>query len=248
MKIVSKHNTMWLGVMLVCALSIPAPAAELLTNGGFESGFAGWSRIDQLGSEGTFSVQTGMQSPVNTFTVPPPPQGTTAAMTDAAGPGSHVLYQDFVVPTMVPNLPAMFLSFALYVNNDRGAPNFVNAANLDFSTPALNQQARVDIMTSSADPFSVVAADILQSIYRTNAGDPLVSGYTNFSVNITSLLQANQGQTLRLRFAEVDNVAPFNLGVDRVSISDVNIPEPSTVFMTLGGLLGAVFVRRRLVS
>jgi len=140
----------------------------------------------------------------------------------------------------------MFLGFSLYVNNDHGAPNFATPANLDFSTPVLNQQARVDIMRTSADPFSVDSADILQNLYRTNASDPLVSGYTNFSFNITGLLQANQEQSLRLRFAEVDNVAPFNLGVDSVSIND--IPEPSSIMLTLGGLLGTAFLRRRRLS
>lgn len=244
MKTISKYHAVWLWVTLACALSVPA-SAELITNGGFESALVGWSTVNQLGSEGTFFVQTGTQSPVNMFTVPAP-QGTQAAMSDAAGPGSHVLYQDFLVPTLAPSLPGMFLSFNVYVNNDHGAPNFFTPANLDFSTPTLNQQARVDIMKSSADPFSVDSADILQNLYRTSTTDPLVSGYTNLTFNLTSLLQANQGQTLRLRFAEVDNVAPFNFGVDSVSIND--IPEPSTIMLTLSGLLGTVFLRRRRIS
>jgi len=242
MKTVSKHNTMWLWITLACALSAPVQA-ELITNGGFESGFTGWTRANQIGSEGQFMSQTGTQSPVNTFIVPPPPQGTTAAMTDAAGPGSHILYQDFMVPTLVSNVPGLELSFSLYVNNDRGAPSFFNAANLDFSTPVLNQQARVDILRTTADPFSVNPADILQNLYQTNTSGPLVSGYTSFGFNLTSLLQANQGQTLRLQFAEVDNVAPFNFGVDAVSINDV--PEPSTWILVVGGLMCVGLGKRR---
>src|SRR3954466_7364699 len=90
-----------LWVTLVCALALRAQAASI-NNGGFESGFSGWTRADQLGSEGQFALQTGTVSPVNAFTVAAPPQGTPAAMTDAFGPGSHVLYQDFLVPSLVP--------------------------------------------------------------------------------------------------------------------------------------------------
>ena len=78
-------------IALASALSTHAFAGEILTNGGFESGFAGWSRADALGSDGTFSIQTGTLSPVNGDPVPAPPGGTRAAMSDGGAPGSHVL-------------------------------------------------------------------------------------------------------------------------------------------------------------
>src|SRR5688572_17946521 len=212
MKTVPQLKLLGLAGALACAFPALTHAA-LIVNGGFESGFTGWTRVDQLGSEGTFLLQSGTASPVNGFVVPAPPGGSNAAMTDAAGPGSHVLYQDFVVPTG----PASYsIAFSLFINN--GAPNFVVPATLDFATPALNQRARVDIMRSSADPFSLVAADILMNLYQTQPGDPLVSGYNSLQFDISAVLQANQGATLRLRFAEVDNVAPFNLGVDNIAI------------------------------
>ena len=42
-----------LSAALVCAITVPLQAG-LITNGGFESGFTGWVRTDQTGSEGTF--------------------------------------------------------------------------------------------------------------------------------------------------------------------------------------------------
>ena len=39
---------------LALAVAAPAAAAPLLLNGSFESGFTGWTRADQLGSEGSF--------------------------------------------------------------------------------------------------------------------------------------------------------------------------------------------------
>jgi hypothetical protein len=46
------------------------------------------------------------------------------------------------------------------------------------------------------------------------AATPAVTGYNTFSFDLTALLVARAGQTLRLRFAEVDNVNVFNFGVD----------------------------------
>src|SRR4029079_19814281 len=127
-------------VTIFCFLSAgTAFATPLILNGGFESGFLSSTRANQLGSEGNFFLQTGTVSPVNLDSVPAPPGGTTAAMTDALGPGSHILYQDFIVPS-----PNATLSFSLFVGNR--ANMFATPATLDFSTPALNQQARVDIL------------------------------------------------------------------------------------------------------
>jgi hypothetical protein len=227
---------------LLCGLSAPL-RADLITNGGFESGLAGWTRVDQSGGDGTFALQTGTNSPVNSFTVPAPPGGLNAAMTDSFGPGSHLLYQDFIVPISVTG--PYIIGFSLYINNDHDAPDFFAPSNLDFSTPALNQQARVDIVKVSGDPFTLAAADILQSLFRTLPGDAAISGYTNFSIDLTALLQANQGQTLRLRFAETDNVAPFNLGVDNVSINASAVPEPSTWILMAGALFALAAAKRR---
>ncbi len=242
MKTIYKYGTVGVLATLVCALSTPAQAA-LITNGGFESGLSSWTRVDQVGGDGTFSVQTGTLSPVNLFTVPAPLGGIRAAMTDTQGPGSHVLYQDVVVPTGL--IGPYVVSFSLFINNNNGAGNFFAPASLDFATPTLNQQARVDLVKTSANPFSVAAADVLQNLYQTAPGNPLISGYTSFERDVTALLQANQGQTLRLRFAEVDNVAPFNLGVDNVDFTAAAIPWPSSWIMVFGSLLGVAFIQRR---
>lgn len=224
---------------LACALLGHAQAQDLITNGGFESGFAGWTRADQVGSEGTWLQQTGTTSPVNNFTVPAPPGGSAAAMTDAQGPGSHVLYRDFVVPM---TLSVAQLRFDLYINNHANA--FFSPNSLDFATPTLNQQFRVDILTASSDPFSVTVGDVLLTVYQTQTGNPLVSGYVTITADLTALLVARPGQTLRLRFAEVDNVQAMNVGIDNVSLV---VPEPATVTTFLAGLAllgGALLVRR----
>jgi hypothetical protein len=230
-------------IILHVAVS-PARGQVLINNGGFEVGFASWTRADQLGSLGTFALQTGTTSPVNGTTVPAPPGGTRAAMTDAAGPGSHVMYQDFVVPT-APILSAQ-LRFDVFVGNRASAFFIPSPASLDFSTPALNQQARVDILNGGTDPFSVSALDVLTTAFQTTTTDPLVSGYNTVTVNLTSLFTANAGNTLRLRFAEVDNVFSFQLGVDNVSLTATPVPEPSSLILcACGGVAGLRWMRRR---
>src|SRR5262245_49880601 len=75
---------MWLSAAMLFALSAQSFGGTLI-NPGFEAGFTAWSRVDQLGSEGTFALQTGTSSPVTATVVPAPPGGTLAAMTDAEG-------------------------------------------------------------------------------------------------------------------------------------------------------------------
>lgn len=222
----------------------------LITNGGFEAGFASWNRQDFPGSEGSFFLQTGTTSPVTGTTVPAPPGGSTAAMTDALGPGAHVLYQDFVVPT---GTSAGTLQFSLFVGNRAANPTNPNQplfatpspATLDFTTPALNQQARVDILRAGTDPFSVAGADVLQNVFQTNPGNTFGPGYAVFTSNVGPTLSGRGGQMLRLRFAEVDNILNFQLGVDNVSISAIT-PEPSSlVLLGLGALVGVARYGRR---
>lgn len=241
MKTITRTLAPALGVLLAAALA-PATLAQTITNGGFESGFTGWTRADQIGSDGTWSLQTGAASPLNGFVVPAPPQGANAAMTDSAAGGSHVLYQDFTVPAVV---TPTAIQFSLYLNNGAGAyftPNTLDwAATNQTGGLNLNQQARVDIITTAGDVFSLAAASVLQNLFATTDQTPLVMGYTTFNIDITALLQAHAGETLRLRFAETDNVNFFNMGVDNVSFGPV--PAPSGAIIMLSTL--AALTRRR---
>src|ERR1051325_8123425 len=96
-----------------------ARAAQIITNGAFSAGLTGWTKSGLSGSDGTFSVQTGTVSPLTGTTVPAPPGPPNAAMTDAQGPGSHVLYQDFTVTAPV---ASAVLTFNLFLGN--GASNY----------------------------------------------------------------------------------------------------------------------------
>lgn len=232
-----------IAVVFVCLTASLPVAASLITNGGFESGFASWTRVDRPGSEGTFFLQGGTASPVTGEPTPAPPGGAAAAMTDGEGPGSHVLYQDFPVGT-----EGALLRFELFIGNR--APQFANppSGSLAFDLTSqtgiatLNQQARVDILAIGADPFSVDPADVVLNLLQTQPGDPLVSGYTPFLFDLSTLFAANAGQTLRLRFAETDNIFGFQLGVDNVSL--IPVAEPGSLAL-FGIAIAALWVGRR---
>ena len=76
-------------------------------------------------------------------------------------------------------------------------------------------------------------------------GDPLVAGYRTFATDVGALLGAHNGELLRLRFAETDNLAQLQLGVDNVAIGAAvtPIPEPTTAALLAVGL-AAVLARR----
>jgi len=238
------------GILALAVALLAAPAASAaptIANGGFENGLTSWVRVDQAGGDGTFALQTGASSPLNADPVPPPPEGTTAAMTDAFGPGSHVLYQDFAASAVM-----AMLSFDLFLGNR--ADRYATPGSLDFAltnidgSQTLNQQARVDILRAGADPFSIAAGDVLLSLFATNVGDALVMGYTTITTDLTALLAAHDGELLRLRFAETDNLAQFQMGIDNVSIQAAQaVPEPATLLLVaaVGAGLATRVARRR---
>jgi len=158
-------------------------------------------------------------------------------MTDAAGPGSHVLLQTFMAPSLVASAS---LEFDLFVGNRADA--FSTPSTLAFDTPTLNQQARVDILAPGADPFTTSSSNILLTAFQTAAGSPLISGYTHYSVNVSGILNSHLNTPLTLRFAEVDNVNIFQLGVDNVDFVTSAVPEPSTWRVCAGGLLFGVLL------
>lgn len=235
---------LWSAAILFLALSRSA-SSQAISNGGFEANggtqtslFNDWTGADLPGSADSFYVQSGIGTPVFGNLTPPPPEGQYAAMTDSGGAGSHVLYQDFVVPV---GGSSAILSFQAYINNQ--AADFVAPATLDYSAGD-NQQARVDLLLASSDPFSVAGSDVLLNLYQTQPSDPLTSGYTLVNTDITSVLMAHAGETLRLRFAEVENLQTLNFGVDDVRLTVV--PEPSAIaLLPASVLIGAACLSRR---
>jgi hypothetical protein len=213
-----------------------ALAVNAVNNGSFEtnggagiSGFSGWTVVDQASGSGSWYAQTGTTSPTSGAAVMAPTNGSFAAMTDQGGGGSHVLYQDIAVPAN-----GGTLVFDLFINNQAGAFSVPSPASLDF-TVVPNQQFRADLISTTAADFDV-GAGVLANIYQTLAGDPLTSGYTTISFD----LGAFAGQTVRLRFAEVDNQSFFQTGIDNVGILAAPTSVPVLGGWGLGLLMAAL--------
>jgi hypothetical protein len=197
--------------LAVLAVAAPAAAQQLLTNGNFEAGaFTGWTVTD-LG-DGTFSIDApGSTTPLSTQTTAANGAGGTSyAVSDQTGPGTHALTQTFTVP----GPGTVILTFQMFVNDQSGSGGIVDPVGLDHTGPP-NQHARVDILTGAATPFDT-GAGVLQNLYLgVDAGTP-PNSYVSYSFDITTTV--GLGGTFQIRFAETDNQLFLNQGVDNVSI------------------------------
>lgn len=225
---VSKIGVAFFLAAIACE-SKPTSAATL-TNGNFETGLAGWTVLNQSGSNGSWFQQTGTLSPESDFAVPSPPLGSFAAMTDQFGPGSHVLYQDIFLESNSLHT----LSLQTFLGNRGNA--FVTPNSMSF-TITQNQQFRIDIVPTSFDNFfsGTASGGVLTNVFQTSVGSELV--FTDYQ-NLTSDLSPFAGQTVRLAFREVDNQGGFQVGVDNINISSRPVPEPS---QTLGSIVFSGF-------
>jgi hypothetical protein len=241
---------------IVATKDAAAAPVNIIQNGGFEAAttFDGWTVESQLGSSGMWCPQTGTSAPGITggkgtvacggtdgsgATVAAPPEGTMAAMTDQSGPSSNVLYQCVDIPA---DATSAGLSFQLYLNNDDD--DFHPHATLNYDLggqkalgsgreyvvlggngdPTANQQFRADIVAPAELESDTFTVTVLENVYQTLAGDPTESGYDL----ITADLSAYTGQSICIRFAEVDNQTFFNAGIDDVELIVDQPDEPTT--------------------
>lgn len=187
-----------------------APTLHLIENGSFETGtFAGWTVVDVAGGDTVgFRVISDTLTPVSNHVVLAPPESTHAAISDQDGPGTHLLYQDVSLPAG----RTATLRATIYLVNIGADYVIAPTAGLAYE-PEDNQQFRVDVMDPAA-PLTDVGAGVLLNVYRTDPGDPAQSGY----VQLTADLTPYAGQTVRIRFAEVDNRGYLHAGVDAVDV------------------------------
>ncbi len=205
-------------VSIAMVFSAGANAATVV-NGDFETGnLSGWQTqttgID-VGS-GWFAY-SGTESPFSHETIQAPPQGSFAAVSDEGSPSAHFLYQDIALEPFYTHQ----LSMLVYYQSD-AAITVPTPPSLDPEGPD-NQQYRIDVMKPSAPLTSLEPSDILATVFQTKEGDPEVMAPTKLTVDLTPFA----GQTVRLRFAEVDNRGFFNASVDAVSILST---PPNNVF------------------
>jgi hypothetical protein len=196
-------------------------AAELVVNGGFETGnFTGWTAVNNSGFWRPWTVSGSNSggddgsgfSPVPTKTVVQ--QGSFNAWNGATGSAgqSFLLYQDVAIPTGV-NIRLTW--------NDRYQMNYTQFCTTGCGTATY----AVEILNTSNVLLQTLY--IVTTLTNTNTN----TGYVNHVVN----LNAYRGQTIRIRFrATVSSTlqGPGQMEVDAVSIQTL---PPTAASVTVGG-------------
>jgi hypothetical protein len=207
-------------LILSAALSLVLAACDqqpkTIVMDDFESGeLAGWKAVGG-GAGGWFVYTDGKTAPDPdksnpnvAFDVPDPPQGEFAAVTDANGPGTRILYRDVELDgRFVLHLTVFYA----------GAGGFSSPETLAHDWPDANQQFRIDLVPLSAPIDSLAKRDVLVNIFKTSPGDPDRREPTAVSVDVSRW----SGQTVRLRLAGTENTGPLRAGVDDIRFEPID--------------------------
>jgi hypothetical protein len=201
------------GAILIAVIGAAVALAAKVENGSFEDRLHGWKH-DSKG-EGRWSARHSGPGELGTA-----PVGDLAAFASQSGPSSNVLYQDVTLRRHLRHT----LNFRVAYQNT--ATQFATPDSLKTGplTPPVrsrgvapafeNQQFRVDVMKPSAPLRSVQGQDVLKRVFRTDVGDPLTLDWFRVRAGLSKFA----GRTVRLRFAEVDNLSNFYVGIDAVRI------------------------------
>lgn len=234
------------GLLLSAALCLPATSFAQVNNPGFETGdLSGWT-VQTNGAALAITVASGTTT-TSAGTINPSLTNDFYAYTSQTGPGNSFLVQDFTVQAGTNRI-----FFDVAINNNGGAYFTPDPLSLSFTGPP-NQQARFDILVPGAAIDTVNPADIIVTGYQTQPGDPLVQDWQRFDIDVTSELAPYEGQTVTLRFVQVDNQGFFNMAIDNLSVGaappvptgPVIVPtlQPS-ILVLLALLVGLVGLRQ----
>jgi hypothetical protein len=205
-------------VLVWVALAMPAAgSAATVVNGDFESGdLQGW-QAHRATEAGNWFAYSETHDPIadkrGGQPIQEPPQGTYAAIADEIDPETLVLSQEVA---LAPGLEHRLSLLAYY---DSFKPLAVPSPDtLSVSSEVLggqaNQQFRIDVMRPGSPIESIDPADILQTVFRTQSGDPQSMQPTRLAANLTPFA----GQTVRLRIAVAAHEEWLAAGIDAVSI------------------------------
>jgi hypothetical protein len=210
-------------ILVLTLLLLPhhTKAAELITNGGFETGnFSGWTAINSAGGWKNWQVSPGVAGGNEGGSFVPVPNATVVTqgnfnawngVTGNAG-SPYLLYQNITIP--VGNFVRMTWS-------DRYQMNYTQFCTTTCGTATY----AVEILNTSNI--------LLQTLYIVNT--PTNTNTNTGWVNHIADLTAYQGQTIRIRFRAGVNATlagPGQLEVDAVSVQTL---QPTAAGVSVGG-------------
>jgi hypothetical protein len=204
---------------VILFLSFGRGGPPILENGGFETGdLTGWS-TESWGSgewlvylNGTTPPDPSISDMDTPFDVPDPPEGRYAAVSDMNYSGVRFLYRDIEVTA-----PWTLRAIVFYENHGaeiHDKPDFGSFYEDSWSSGFQNQQYRIDLVDPGAPIHSLEPDEVLATVFWTRYGDPSALGPTPVSVDLAPW----EGQTIRLRITQTDNMGPLRAGIDDVRL------------------------------
>eukprot|EP00824_Muranothrix_gubernata_P019160 TRINITY_DN3872_c0_g1_i1.p1 TRINITY_DN3872_c0_g1~~TRINITY_DN3872_c0_g1_i1.p1 ORF type:complete len:581 (+),score=109.51 TRINITY_DN3872_c0_g1_i1:372-2114(+) len=144
-----------------------------------------------------------------------------AVVSDGDGPGRWAMLQTFKIPE---HTTPVILSYDFYAFSFRGEDVSLGDDGVVVPVPpsletthGMNQHARVDVLTSTADPFSVDDDDVVINLYEgADNSRVLFPTFKSYRHDITDFVLP--GQTLKIRFAAASNLDHFSIGVDNFRV------------------------------
>ncbi len=211
-----------LAVALLASASA-ASAANIITNGNFETGsLSGWTNVTGRfyaddNSIGGTTPQSGFSTPYNAN------GGSTFAVGDMNGSGSEILLQSFTVSGA-----PVTVSFDWFNNS------YTNQSGTDLSN---SQSNRVDILSANANAYDV-GAGVIANLLLNQTSSSWQSAL--FTLNLAA-------GSYQLRFGASTCCYYQHFGVDNVSVSEAaaEVPEPAMLGLFGLGAIALGLGRRR---
>ena len=141
------------------------------------------------------------------FSVPSPPEGRYAAVTDMTAPGARL--------PIATSSSTAGAACVLAVLHDAGPLASPDTLSFDGCEP--NQQPRVELMDASAPVTSTAPKHVLAKVFQTQPDDPSTIAPRTVSFDLSEWA----GERVRIRFAQVDNSGPLRAGIDDVRLARV---------------------------